>query len=186
VCAMYATQVRRGDEIGMGDFGYLSEDLQQAWRLPISIMIDIPRLRSRATSVVTVAEYLVLNGLPTTYEKPNGHWDLDKYHEAPHSPGSPPSAKGPSHYIFSNDVYEPSGVVRVDYAPPKEVHAQDVEDKPIYQAVNDLLGEKKAVDLEEVTSELKAKNLASWNNDIELEILLHDNGWTMVYTFKGV
>ena len=46
VCAMYAKQLHHGEEIGLGDFHFLPEDKQQAWKLPIELMIDLPHLRT--------------------------------------------------------------------------------------------------------------------------------------------
>jgi hypothetical protein len=176
VCASFAQQFRRGDEIGMGDFGYLSEEQQQAWRVPMHLMIDLARLR-QAHPVVTVAEYLHLNDLPLSHERGDGHWDREKY-ILPDTPNSM--------YVFPQATYEPSGVVRVDRAPYQPLRSHAFENEPIFLALKEELQEAKAIDLDRVQTLLRNNKLAEWDTDAEFDILLRDNGWTIVYTFQGV
>lgn len=101
----------------------------RGWLIPISVMIDLEHLRSRQP-VVTIAEYLKLQGLDPDIEKGNGEWDIDHYHT--HTPDPLPSDSVPSENdeypsreivkpsvsVVKNDEYDPAGVVRVDYLPP--------------------------------------------------------------------
>ncbi|KAF8343061.1 uncharacterized protein EI90DRAFT_3031227 [Cantharellus anzutake] len=170
VCELYAIQ-HHGSE----DFGSPSGEKQQAWTIPIELMVDLPRLRA-AHPVVTVAEYLHLHGLPISIERLNGRWDNESYLATKPHPVSFTSLK--------QNEYEPDGVVRVDYGITKP--RDPYHNKPISSALDAGLGEAKTIDLDKVKLTLQEKQLAKWSSEEELERLLHANGWTFLYTFRGM
>ncbi len=111
-CADYAVMVNRGDAVGSDEWRGLPIEKQMAFRIPISIMIDLPRLRARHP-VITVSEYLRLHGLDPEIESSRGHWERESYHARPNVFGS----KTPSLFVIKNQWYHPSGSARVDYIP---------------------------------------------------------------------
>ncbi|KAI0311833.1 hypothetical protein OF83DRAFT_1270888 [Amylostereum chailletii] len=171
VCSSYATRFHRGEEIGMGDFQYLPDEEQIAWRLPIQLMIDLPRLRQQH-SVVTVAEYLRLHHLPTSLERANGAWDPVNYHLAP---------LRPTLLEIQADEWEPEGMVRVDRM-LKNVPA--VESGPIFEALRGQLNGK-TIGIAHAQNTLRDQGLATWKDDAEFERILHANGWTFMHSFRG-
>src|SRR5260221_11690494 len=172
---MYAGQLHRGEEIGLGDFAFLHEDEQQTWKLPIEVMVDLPHLRT-VHPVVTVAEYLHLHHLPISIEKGNGQWGGEAYLASKPNPVTFASLK--------QSDYEPSGVDRVDYgrAGPRNIDKHG----GIYTILDAELGEAKAIDLDKVKSILKKNRLAKWSSERELESILHRNGWALLSTYRGV
>ena len=114
-CADYAVMVNRGDAVGVDEWRELPIEKQMAFRIPISIMIDLPRLRARQP-VITVSEYLRLHGLDPESESSRGHWEREIYHTHP-SVFESNKTKTPSLFVIQNQWYEPSGSTRVDYIP---------------------------------------------------------------------
>ncbi|QRW19286.1 O-FucT domain protein [Rhizoctonia solani] len=78
VCASFAPMVNRGDAIGWGEWRNLPIEKQMGWRIPIGVMLDMNHLR-KAHPVVTVAEYLQLNGMSPSIEWSNGAWHREMY-----------------------------------------------------------------------------------------------------------
>lgn len=182
-CAAFAAQSRRSEEIGKGDYYYLSEDEQQTWRLPIGLMVDIPQLRENV-SVITVGEYLRYHHLPPSLERLDGHWDMNKYRTLPDFANTP--ARNLSIVTLWSKDYEPDDIVRVDSLPRGPKALPNVEDRPIYKAIKERLNGHKTVFLDEAKRVLRDQNLGTWNNDGELNDLLMENGWGIVHTFEGV
>jgi hypothetical protein len=61
VCADYATMVNKGDAIGWEEWRKLPYEQQMGFRIPITLMFDLPRLRARYP-IITASEYLRLHG----------------------------------------------------------------------------------------------------------------------------
>jgi hypothetical protein len=114
-CADYAVMVNRGDAVGRDDWRELPIEKQMAFRIPISIMIDLPHLRAQHP-VITVSEYLRLHGLDPEAESSRGSWQKESYHSHPNVSESN-KTKMPSLFVIENQWYEPSGSNRVDYIP---------------------------------------------------------------------
>ncbi|SRR6266403_1736858 len=114
-CADYAVMVNRGDAVGVDQWRDLPIDQQMAFRFPISVMIDLPHLRSRHP-VITVSEYLSLHGLDPEIESSSGYWPRELYHTHPNVFESN-KTKTPSLFVIEYRWYEPSGSNRVDYIP---------------------------------------------------------------------
>jgi hypothetical protein len=114
-CADYAVMVNRGDAVGSDEWRELPIEKQMAFRIPISIMIDLPHLRAHYP-VITVSEYLRLHGLDPEAESSRGSWQRESYHT--HSDVFESNkTKTPSLFVIKNQWYEPSGSTRVDYIP---------------------------------------------------------------------
>jgi hypothetical protein len=114
-CADYAGMVNRGDAVGSDEWRVLPIEKQMAFRIPISIMIDLPHLRARHP-VITVSEYLRLHGLDPEAESSRGSWERELYH-ARLNVFESNNSKTPSLFVIKNQWYDPSGSTRVDYIP---------------------------------------------------------------------
>ena len=115
-CAEYAVMVNRGDAVGSDQWRDLPIEKQMAFRLPISVMIDLSHLRAQYP-VITVSEYLRLHGIDPEVEfESHGSWLRDTYHTNPNIFESN-KTKTPSLFVIENHWYEPWGSVLVDYIP---------------------------------------------------------------------
>jgi hypothetical protein len=114
-CADYAVMVNRGDAVGKDDWRELPIEKQMAFRIPISIMMDLPHLYAHHP-VITVSEYLRLHGQDPDGESSRGSWLSELYHSHPNVFESN-KTKTPSLFVIKNQWYEPSGSNRVDYIP---------------------------------------------------------------------
>jgi hypothetical protein len=167
VCSAFAQRFHRGDEIGMGDFQYLSEDEQIAWRLPIVLMLDLPRLRSQH-SVITVAEYLRMHRLDPALELGNGKWDETAYHGGPDRPT-----------LTSLDQEEwDNGFARVDVQPRLPPAASD---DVVAQALRAKGASMSLGDAQSILHE----HGTIWLDDAEFERELESHGYVRVYSFRG-
>ncbi|TDL17253.1 hypothetical protein BD410DRAFT_843798 [Rickenella mellea] len=123
VCSAYADTVNRNEVFNSDE--WKSQPL--GWRVPITKMMDVPRLR-RSQPVIILSDYLRLHGLPPSLETATGYWDRDKYHSQP-SVFADEMTKGnaiggrPSLFVLKNGWYDPTGTVRVDRLP------QDLRDR---------------------------------------------------------
>ena len=79
VCADYAVMVNRGDAVGKDEWRKLPIEKQMAFRIPISLMIDLPHLRAHHP-VITVSEYLRFHGQDPESESSRGSWERELYH----------------------------------------------------------------------------------------------------------
>jgi len=114
-CADYAVMVNRGDAVGTDDWRALPIEQQMAFRIPISVMIDLPHLRAHH-HVITVSEYLRLHGLDPEAESSRGSWQRELYHAHPNVFESNKTMT-PSLFVIENQWYEPSGSNRVNHIP---------------------------------------------------------------------
>jgi hypothetical protein len=134
-------------------------------------MLDLNHLR-KTHSVVTVAEYLELNGMPPSIEWPNGAWHRENY-----SNGGRLSL-----HVIPNKEYDLSPIVRVENLPK---HPAGNENSTISKILYDKLGEKRiAIDLTEAGNILKAH--VEFAGDDQLEAALRENGWEVLHTFSAV
>ena len=108
--------VNRGDAVGSDQWRELPIEKQMAFRLPISVMIDLPYLRERYP-VVTVSEYLRLHGInPDAEFSSQGNWLRDTYHSHANVFESN-KTKTPSLFVIENHWHDPWGLIRVDQIP---------------------------------------------------------------------
>jgi hypothetical protein len=133
-------------------------------------MLDLNHLR-KTHSVVTVGEYLELNGMSPSVEWSNGAWHRENYQNGGKL----------SIHIIPNNEYDPWPIIRVDNLPK---HPAGRENTPISKRLYDKLGEKRTtMDLAEAEGALKGH--AEFAGDDQLEAILRENGWEVLHTFRG-
>ncbi|KAG8761886.1 hypothetical protein FRC11_012538 [Ceratobasidium sp. 423] len=170
VCASFAPMVNRGDAIGWGEWRNLPIEKQMGWRIPMGVMLDLNHLR-KTHSVITVGEYLELNGMSPEIEWSNGAWHRENYQNG---------GKLSIHEIPNNE-YDPNPLVRVEMLPP---HPPGKEGSYISKMLFAVLGNKRTVmDLDEARTVLKGR--AEFSTDDQLEAVLRENGWEVLHTFRG-
>jgi len=89
-----------GDAVGLDEWRELPVEQQTAFRIPISIIIDLPHLRAHHP-VITVSEYLRLHGQDPEAESSQGSWQTELYHSHPNVFGSN-KIKMPSLFVIEN------------------------------------------------------------------------------------
>ncbi|KAF8340001.1 uncharacterized protein EI90DRAFT_2907527 [Cantharellus anzutake] len=178
-CADFSEMVNRGDAIGWDEWKILPIEEQMGWRVPISVMLDLNRLR-HFHPVVTVAEYLQLHDLDLSKELPNGRWGRTEYLQKPDHP---------SLFIIPNKDFDHGkygDLVRVDKLPPPPPGGPS-EPTDITKI---LLEELKAsgrhtINIDGAKSVLEFQNSKAWGTEAELENILEREGWLVLYTFEG-
>lgn len=135
-------------------------------------MLDLRHLR-KYSSVVTLGEYLTLQGLDPTLEQSNGAWAREIYHSGPSKP---------SLGVIRNHEYDPAGVVRVDKLLPKPESITLLKG-PVTNKLEELRGDNLAVKLDDVKGPLS--KLASWDTEAELETIIEEHGFVVLHTFAG-
>jgi len=202
-CADYAVMVNRGDALGSDEWRELPIEKQMAFRIPISIMFDLPHLRAHHP-VITVSEYLRLHGQDPEAESSQGSWQSELYHSHPNVFESN-KTKTPSLFVIENQWYEPSGSNRVDYIPqamkergnwerysPSQSQESggywpSVEPTEISERLTNALRDFPAVlDWDTAkgilgTSELESE--VDFDDDKAVEDVLNANGWEVLHTF---
>lgn len=136
-------------------------------------MLDLRHLR-KYTPVVTLGEYLNLQGLDPSVEQSNGAWARELYHSG---------SSRPSLGVIRNHEYDPAGVVRVDKLLPSPAGETSLTDSPVARKLLEIKGDNLAVKLNDVKGPLK--KLASWNTDEELETIIEEHGFAILHTFAG-
>jgi hypothetical protein len=115
VCADYSTMVNKNDATGLNEWRILPYEQQMGFRIPISVMIDLPRLRERHL-VITASEYLRLHGQDPESESGSGYWYRESYISHPNV-FETNKTKMPTQFVIENHWYDPHGTNRVDYIP---------------------------------------------------------------------
>ncbi|KAH7105228.1 hypothetical protein BKA62DRAFT_692126 [Auriculariales sp. MPI-PUGE-AT-0066] len=119
VCASFLTMVNRGDALHKDEWRKLPLEQQMGWKLPLGLMIDLPKLRQRH-NVLLVSEYLRLHGLGPDLESSTGKWDREAYHSGP---------QHPSLYILEGEYSDPAGQLLVDTLPKDSIRRNSVNSK---------------------------------------------------------
>ena len=105
----------RGDAVGKDEWRGLPLEKQMAFRIPISIMIDLPHLRAHHP-VITISEYLRFHGQDPESESSRGSWERKLFHSHTNVFESN-KTKTPSLFVIKNQWYEPFGYNRVNHIP---------------------------------------------------------------------
>ncbi|CEL57748.1 hypothetical protein RSOLAG1IB_02492 [Rhizoctonia solani AG-1 IB] len=170
LCASFASMVNRGDAIGWGEWRNLPMEKQMGWRVPIGLILDINYLR-KAHPVVTIAEYLQLNGMPPSIEWSNGAWHREMYQN---------NGEMSIHEIPNNE-YDPEPMVRVEMLPS---HPPGNENTLFSKILFAALGNKRTVmDLDEAAGILRGH--VEFSGDSQLEDILRENGWEVLHTYRS-
>jgi len=189
VCADYATMVNKGDAMGKDEWRGLPIEQQMGFRIPISVMMDLPRFRERGP-VITASEYLRLHGQDPNIESADGLWPRELYHSQANVFESD-RTKTPSLFVIENHWYDPPGTVRVDYIPQEMKGRQNSQSGEGPTEISNLLWRKAglgttAVDWESAKSILGLSKLepeVDLGDDAVVERILNDNGWEVLHTF---
>jgi len=205
VCADYSIMVNKNDAIGWDEWRELPYEQQMGFRIPISAMIDLPRLRARHP-VITASEYLRLHGQDPETESSSGYWYRDLYISHPNV-FETNKTKTPTQFVIENQWYDPHGVNRVDYIPESmrnrgkwEHHfGPEIGETAGYWPAEEptaistrltsaLPGGKFVLSWETAKSCLAASQIGSevdLDNDEVVENVLNVNGWEVLHTFLG-
>ncbi|KAI9509096.1 hypothetical protein F5148DRAFT_1148555 [Russula earlei] len=206
VCADYATMVNKNDAIGWEEWRNLPYEQQMAFRIPISIMLDLPRLRQRYP-VITASEYLRLHGQDPSSESSSGFWPREQYIARPNVFQSD-KTKTPTQFIVENRWYDPRGTHRVDYIPQKMKNRGKWGRRP-WLDIGGTVGYWPPEDPTEISNRLKnalpeGKFIMGWDTaksalkvsglgpevdldkDDVVENILNTNGWEVLRTFNDV
>ena len=207
VCADYATMVNKGDAVDSEEWRDLPYEQQMGFRIPISLMLDLPRLRKQYP-VITASEYLRLHGLDSENESSSGFWLREWYTSSPNVFGSN-KTKTPSQFLIENHWYDPTGIDRVDYIPQAmkargkwerysepEVVGETAgywppeEQTDISNLLSNAMLEDHSIlgwdDVKVVLKESRLGQEMDLNDDNVVESVLNTNGWEVLYTFESV
>jgi hypothetical protein len=175
---------------------------QVSWRLPISVMLNMTLLRS-TQPVITVSEYLRLHNIPEHMEESDGHWGRQKYHVNPSV--FTDTGRAPGLHVIENELYDSKGINRVDVIPDdmKKRGGWSPEggdylrgqrgmwlDTPktiVYRALQAALPESpRVLEWDRVRQILEKAYSLGGHVDDEMERILRENGWEVLYTYNGV
>jgi hypothetical protein len=195
--------VNRGDAVGSDEWRDLPIENQMAFRIPISIMMDLPHLRAQHP-VITVSEYLRLHEQDQEAESSRGSWERELYHSHPNVFESN-KTKAPSLFVIENQWFEPSDFNRVDhipqamkergnwerYSPPQSQESGGywpfVEPTEISKRLTNTLPDFPSVlNWDTAKGILRTSELESevdLDDDKAVEDVLNANGWEVLHTF---
>ncbi|KAI0257124.1 hypothetical protein BJV78DRAFT_12780 [Lactifluus subvellereus] len=202
VCADYATMVNKGDAIGLDEWRELPIEQQMGFRIPISVMINIPHLRKRHP-VITASDYLRLHGQDPENESSSGYWLRDWYHFQANV-FETDKTKLPSLFVIENHWYDPSNVNRVDYISPAMKRRGKWERYPTLESggywppmeptelsvrLASAMGEGKAImewnTAKYVLASAELGGEVNLDNDEVVERVLNAHGWEVLHTFAS-
>ena len=200
-CAEYAVMVNRGDAVSSDEWRELPIEKQMAFRIPISVIIDLPHLRAHHP-VITVSEYLRLHGQDSEGESSRGDWQRELYH-AHSNVFESNKSKTPSLFVIENRWYDPSGSIRVDYIPQAMKQRGNWEryspsqsqesggywpfvvptnlSRRLVKVVNSGILDWDAAKRVLLSSELEPE--VDLDDDKVVENVLNANGWEVLHTF---
>ncbi|KAI9512604.1 hypothetical protein F5148DRAFT_1162781 [Russula earlei] len=206
VCADYATMVNKNDAIGWEEWRKLPYEQQMGFRIPISIMLDLPLLRQKYP-VITASEYLRLHGQDPESESSSGFWPREQYIARPNVFQSN-KTRTPTQFIIENHWYDPSGTHRVDYIPQEmkdrgkwgrhpgtkigETAGSFAPEEPtdVSNRLTSALPDGKFImDWDTAKTALRAAGLGTevdLNNDDVVERTLNIHGWEVLRSFQSV
>ena len=186
--------LNKGDAFKSDEWRERPEAEQVTWRIPISLLLDLPRLRARQPTIL-LSEYLRIHGLSESYEleQPKGYWDREKYHKGNYLFSSPHGFEmingRPSLYVVHNDWYD-DHIARVDYLTPfmKTTGGYDLsivdsdrkrvggfpntaEDSSIYQRLINELGDDRKMDWERAKQAIRDEGIQLNSNEHTAEVL---------------
>lgn len=188
--------VNHGDAVHSDEWRHLPIDEQMSWRIPISLMLNMTLLRN-TQSVVTVAEYLRLHGIDENREASDGRWDRVGYHSGNGSAG------GPTLHVIENGKYDPREVNRVDtipddmkqrggWIPPSSSSSGyaswgQTRKTVVYATLEGALPDRpKVLPWDRAREVLTTGGFINGNSrDEEVERVLKENGWEVLFTYDG-
>jgi hypothetical protein len=205
VCADYVPMVNKGDAVGWSEWRELPIEQQMAFRIPISIMVNITHLRSHH-SVITASEYLRLHGVDPEFESSSGLWLRDWYHVHPNV-FEANKTKTPSLFVIENHWYDPAGTNRVNYIPEAMKIRGNLERHPGPENYDGSAEYWPPIEPTELSRQLAAalpedSHIMDWStaknvlmsnlanevqlNDRFVEEVLNAQGWEVLHTFQSM
>jgi len=195
--------VNKNDATGLNEWRILPYEQQMGFRIPISIMIDLPRLRAQHP-VITASEYLRLHGQDPESESRSGFWYRDSHISHPNV-FETNKTKMPTQFIIENHWYDPKGTNRVDYIPESmrnrgkwEQHfGPEIGETAGYwpheeptdisiRLTSAIPRDRSVIDWETAKHSLRRSKIGSevdLRNDEVVEDILNANGWEVLHTF---
>jgi hypothetical protein len=179
--------VNKGDAMDLDEWRELPVEEQMGFQIPISIMMDLPRLRERGP-VITASEYLRLHGQDPEVESTNGFWPRELYHSQANVFESN-RTKTPSLFVIENHWYDPPGTVRVNYIPQEMKARGNLNHDKRHSEISNLFWRIDGFDgvlagWEPVINALRHSVLEpDLDDDDVVERILNDNGWEVLHTF---
>jgi hypothetical protein len=188
VCAEYAVMVNKNDAFGLDEWRELPIEQQMGFRIPITVVLDLARLRARGP-VITASEYLRLHSQGPEAESTSGAWPRGLYHMYPNVFESN-QTNGPSLFVIENHWYDPESTNRVDYI-PQEMKSRGNWTEHDQTEISKLLRESSdprsmVADWEPAKDALRSSGLepdVDLDDDAVVEDILNTNGWEVLYTF---
>ena len=188
--------VNHGDAVGSEEWRKLPLEEQMAWRIPISVMLNMTLLR-RTQPVITVSEYLQLHNISKDAEEGNGHWAPHKYHLNANVFDS--TGRTPSLYVIKNAWYDPWEINRVDMIPSymRERGGWSSEGgggrwtitskTSVYLDLEAALPDRpRVLSWDRARQVLQDKGHSSEiQTDQAMEAFLNQNGWEVLLTYDG-
>jgi hypothetical protein len=192
--------VNHGDAIGSDEWRLLPTDDQMSWRVPISVMLNMTLLRN-IHPVITVSEYLQLHNLSADVEESNGRWERNKYHINPYIFDD--THQTPSLHVIENAWYDSWSINRIDKIPedmkkrggwnaeggdPLKGEKGQWGDTPItslYVTLQNALPTRPKVLEWDRTCQILRENGRTAESDDDVERILNENGWEVLYTYQG-
>jgi hypothetical protein len=176
--------VNRGDEVHSDEWRILPMTKQMGWRVPIEIMFDFPLLRA-AHPVITINDYLRLQGLDPGIERHDGDWDRDAYQYSVTKTGE---ARNVSLHRIPNAEYGPFGTTRVDRlkGPGIDIPQPAPELDIVSHILQERMGNGHALFQEDAEHALLENNVArTWSDWETFYLFLREHGWIGLETFVG-
>jgi hypothetical protein len=175
--------------MGRDEWRKLPIEQQMGFRIPISIMLDLPRLRKRYP-VILASEYVRLHGLSPDEESTSGVWPRESYHTQANVFESN-QTKTPSLFVIENHLYDPAGTNRVDYIPEEMKNRRNSSSEQLPSKISKALWNRAkersfVADWETTKNVLSHSGLdpeVDLDDDAVVEGILNDNGWEVLYTF---
>ena len=181
--------VNKNDAFGFGAWRELPTEQQMGFRIPITVVLDLARLRARGP-VITALEYLRLHGQGPEAESTSGAWPGGLYHMYPNVFESN-KTKRPSLFVIENHWYDPENTNRVDYI-PQEMKSRGNWTEHDQTEISKLLRESAdqrsvVANWQPAKDALKSSGLVpdvDLDDDAVVEDILNANGWEVLYTFS--
>jgi hypothetical protein len=197
-----------GDATGSNEWRELPIEQQMGFRIPISVMVNMTHLRNRRP-VITVSEYLRLNGQNPEIESSSGSWLRQLYHTRPNI-FEANETKTPSLFVIENHWHGAEDLTLVDYIPVAMKQRGNLDRHPrpdnyggstkcwpsleptelSRDLCETMLSRSSSLDWDTAKNVLvKSPDLVgdvNLDDDEAIEGLLNAHGWEVLHTFPSV
>ena len=159
-------------------------DLSRAFKLPITVMLDLNNLE-KLVHVITVEEYLLLHGRNTSLEVGNGSWAHELYQDSDEDMFRIPNKQG-----SDAELFEPPGTIRVDRLPdiPHPIVPQPgSRARHVYAHLLDIAGKEGILTPRQAMLALLAMSVVfpkgSGSDDEKLIVVMQEHGFCLLHTY---